>query len=328
MNYYLGFDIGGTSCGVVLANEQGSIRAQQTILTDHQAGPYETIRQLCATAGAFARDLKHELGREPCALGISCGGPLDSQAGVVHSPPNLPGWDAVPIVQIVQTTLGIPAALQNDANACALAEWRYGAGQGTENMLFLTFGTGMGAGMILNGRIYTGTNDMAGEIGHVRMEPDGPLGYGKTGSFEGFCSGAGIARLARSCIRAEWKAGREVSFCSTEQQLDQLSARDLGKAAYGGDLLAREILEVSAEYLGRGLAILIDLLNPQCIVIGSIFVRLEQFLRPRMEQVIQRECLSRAAQVCRVVPAALGEEVGFMAALSVAQQIGPKGETQ
>ena len=320
MNYFLGFDIGGTKCSVVLGDEQGNLLEHRSVATDHDAGPDASIRQLCETASRLSTVLEDSHGQKPVALGISCGGPLDSRSGIIYSPPNLPGWDAVPIVTIVGSELGIPTAIQNDANACALAEWRYGAGRGYRNMVFLTFGTGMGAGLILDGRLYTGTNDMAGEIGHVRMEDSGPMGYGKEGSFEGFCSGAGIARLARSRVQAEWACGRQVAFCANEAQLEALTTREVGEAALAGDPTAVEIMEISAEYLGRGLAIIVDVLNPECIVIGSIFVRLEELLRPRMEAVLRRECLEQAGRVCRILPAALGEEVGLMAALSVAEK--------
>ena len=134
------------------------------------------------------------------AIGITCGGPLDSKKGLIMSPPNLPKWDKIPITKIIEDNFNVPVFLQNDANACALAEWRFGAGKGTNNMIFLTFGTGLGAGLILDGRLYAGTNNLAGEIGHIRLAKDGPLGYDKKGSFEGFCSGAGIARLAKKIL--------------------------------------------------------------------------------------------------------------------------------
>ena len=133
-------------------------------------------------------------------IGISCGGPLDSKKGIIFSPPNLPGWDNVPITRILSDEFGVETALQNDANACALAEWLMGAERGHSNMIFLTFGTGMGAGLILNGRLYSGTNDLGGEVGHIRLAKTGPVGFGKAGSFEGFCSGGGIAQLAKSIV--------------------------------------------------------------------------------------------------------------------------------
>ena len=118
-------------------------------------------------------------------IGISCGGPLDSKKGMIYSPPNLPGWDKCLLQRYLQMKFGVETALQNDANACALAEWLMGAGRGTSNMVFLTFGTGMGGGLILNGRLYSGTNDLGGEVGHIRLAKDGPVGFGKAGSFEG-----------------------------------------------------------------------------------------------------------------------------------------------
>ena len=120
-----------------------------------------------------------------CAIGISCGGPLDCARGRILSPPNLPGWDEVPVVSRLADRFGVPVRLANDADACALAEWRFGAGRGTQNMIFLTFGTGLGAGLILDGRLYRGASSSAGEVGHIRMAVDGPLGYGKRGSLEG-----------------------------------------------------------------------------------------------------------------------------------------------
>lgn len=142
------------------------------------------------------------------SVGISCGGPLDPVRGIIQSPPNLPGWCDVPITEIVRAKTGVPVFLQNDANACALAEWRFGAGRGTQNMVFLTFGTGLGAGIIVNGGILNGASGMAGECGHVRLASDGPVGYGKAGSFEGFCSGGGLARQGREAAEKAILSGR------------------------------------------------------------------------------------------------------------------------
>ena len=227
-------------------------------------------------------------------MGVSCGGPLDSARGLILSPPNLPGWDEVPIVAYLQEKLGIPAFVQNDANACALAEWRFGAGRGCRNMVFLTCGTGFGAGLILDGRLYSGTNDMAGEIGHVRAEKDGPEGYGKRGSYEGFCSGAGIAQLTGG-----------------------VSAREAVQRADAGDERMLAALHASAERMGACFAMMIDLLNPERIVVGSIFARAERHFRDAMQRVIDREALPLSRAVCRVVPAQLGDTIGDYAALSV-----------
>ena len=179
-----GLDIGGTKCALVIGDRTGKVLARWQVATaDYGADWQRLINDLLKNAeGIYTR---------PLAAGVSCGGPLSSARGVIMSPPNLPGWDDVHIVEWLQNRLSVPAFLQNDANACALAEWQFGAGRGCKNMVFLTFGTGMGAGLILDGRLYAGTNDMAGEAGHMRLAPDGPEGYGKRGSFEGFCSGGG-----------------------------------------------------------------------------------------------------------------------------------------
>jgi glucokinase len=252
------------------------------------------------------------------SVGISCGGPLDSKRGVVLSPPNLPGWDDVPIVEYFETELSIPTALQNDANACALAEWKYGAGRGTQNMIFLTFGTGFGAGLIINGKLYEGTNDNAGEVGHIRLEHFGPVGYGKAGSLEGFCSGGGIAQLARIKVMEKLQMGEKVSFCEGISGLQSLSAQTVAEAASKGDGLALEILKICGTFLGRGLSVLIDILNPECIVIGSIFLRIGHLLIPSIEKALQAEALPLAMKVCRIEPAQLGEKIGDIASLSVA----------
>jgi glucokinase len=316
----LGIDIGGTKTAVISGRTAVSglqVSGRRAFATEPLTRPW---RQ---TLSAISEEAHRVLGTEgrgepPVAAGVSCGGPLDSAGGMLLSPPNLPGWDRVPIVRELESALGCPVFLQNDANACALAEWRYGAGAGTRNMVFLTFGTGMGAGLIIDGRLYDGTNDLAGEVGHIRLAEDGPEGYGKRGSFEGFCSGGGIASHARQEAGRWLAAGRPVSFCPTPRDLDSITARSVGEAAEAGDPLAREILAASGRWLGRGLAVLMDVLNPQRIVIGGIFVRCRGFLQPAMEEQIAREALPGAAGACEVLPAKLGESIGDFAALSVA----------
>ena len=254
------------------------------------------------------------------AFGISCGGPLDSRTGVVMSPPNLPGWDNIPIVKLLGDRFGIRTGIHNDANACALAEWKFGAGIGARNMAFLTFGTGLGAGLILDGKLYAGTNDNAGELGHIRLSDFGPVGYGKCGSFEGFASGGGIAQLARFKVSEKHQMGQRVSWCAPGQ-LDEITARDVADAAAAGDELALEIYRISATYLGRGLAIVIDLINPEVIVIGGIYTRNREMMEPFVLREIEREALSHARRVCSIRPAALGEQIGDYAALSVAADL-------
>ena len=245
-----------------------------------------------------------------CALkniGISCGGPLDSRAGVVLSPPNLPGWDRVPAVEFFRRRFNVPVRLQNDANACAYAEWKFGAGRGTRNMVFMTFGTGLGAGLVLDGRLYTGANDNAGEIGHIRLAPDGPVGYNKPGSAEGFCSGAGLARLAH--IRAR-EQGLELP--------DDFNARELFRRIDAGDPFCTSVFRESAEKLALLLAYTIDILNPEMIVLSGVFMRQAARYTAAIEETLAREALPLARRACRIVPAGLSENIGDYAALAVA----------
>jgi len=311
----VGVDIGGTKTAVVTGSWDGAaleVRDRSSFPTDPRSRSWRDLLRgvVKAARGMTAGPV--------AGVGVSCGGPLDSRAGLVQSPPNLPGWDQVPVVAELSQALGCPAWLQNDANACALAEWRFGAGRGTRNMVFLTFGTGMGAGLILDGRLYEGTNDLAGEVGHVRVADDGPHGYGKAGSFEAFASGSGIAKLARAAAEKLLAAGRPPAFCRTTAELAQITARAVGEAAEAGDAAAIEVLAACGRWLGRGLAMIMDILNPQRIVIGSIYGRCRRFLQPAMDREIAAEALPGAARVCTVVPADLGERLGDYACLSVA----------
>jgi len=312
--YLVGIDIGGTKCAIVLGDADFQIHKKVKFETKTERG-YALILE------EFFNHIDHLLQDFPInniqQIGISCGGPLDSTRGIINSPPNLPGWDNVPIVEIFQKKYGIPTAVQNDANACALAEWLMGAGKGTQNMIFLTFGTGMGAGLILNGQLYSGTNDLGGEVGHIRLAENGPIGFGKAGSFEGFCSGGGIAQLAQTIIKQKYSQGKKVAFAEGTDLL-ALDTKTVAIAASTGDPVAKEIIKLSAEYLGQGLSILIDILNPQCIVIGSIYSRNVDLFKPHIEKIIGLEAIPSSVNVCEIKPALLGDSIGDYAALCVA----------
>ena len=315
--YFLGFNIGGTKCSVVLGDENFSIYEKIEFPTQTERGYKKILDEFKLYSYAlFEKYEKEKLEK----IGISCGGPLDSKKGIIYSPPNLPGWDAVPIVDIFKEEFDVPVEVQNDANASALAEWLMGAGSDTENMIFLTFGTGMGAGLILNGALYTGTNDLGGEVGHIRLEEDGPVGFGKAGSFEGFCSGGGIAKLAKDVALKNFKNGKPVGFCNSIDELESITAKSVFQAAHAGDETAMGIVETTASYLGKALAILIDILNPEKIVIGSIYARNEELFKPFVEKILNREAIPEAKEVCKIVPASLGEKIGDYAALCVAMQ--------
>ncbi|MBO5908616.1 MAG: ROK family protein, partial [Clostridia bacterium] len=228
------------------------------------------------------------------ALGVSCGGPLNSKTGLILSPPNLPGWDKVPIVKILEERFGRPAFLKNDADACAIAEWKWGNAVGHDSVIFLTCSTGMGAGLILNGKPYSGTCDLAGEVGHIRLYAEGTLGYGKRGSFEGHCSGGGMAQRGKG------------------------SAKELAIAARNGDKQAIDIYKRFGRDLGRGIAYLVDILNPEVIVIGSIFERARDLIEPYMYETLKQEALSLSLEALKIFPSKLSDSLGDKAAICVA----------
>lgn len=293
----LGFDIGGTKCAVVsgeVKDGEITVVSKKVFPTVYPDGAYAFID--------FLMDEGKKLCGNPASVGISCGGPLSSEKGIIMSPPNLPGWDNIPVVEIAEKKFGCKAFLQNDANASAVAEWKFGAGRGCKNMIFLTFGTGFGAGLILDGRLYEGTNGNAGEIGHVRLEKDGPEGYGKRGSAEGFCSGGGIKKLADGM-------GAH-SFPHT--------AKDIALAAENGDKDALLIYEDSGRHLGAALSVLVDILNPERIIIGSIYTRSEKLLKKAMMEELKREALPSSLECCEILSSKLGESIGDYACLAVA----------
>ena len=287
---YAGLDLGGTKCAAVLAEVNGESIA---FLDRREVQTQGAWQEVLAPLLDFLK------GHDLAGCGISCGGPLDSKAGVILNPPNLMSFENVPIVQTVQEALRCPARLQNDADACALAEWRFGAGCGTQNMIFLTFGTGLGAGLILGGRLYVGARNLAGEVGHIRIAPDGPEGYRKRGSFEGFCSGGGIAQLIAM------RTG------------ESYTARELARRADAGDPQALAVWEEIGTQFGRGLAVLVDILNPEAVVAGSIFTRAYRFLYEPAIRALKEEALPESLAGFRLLPAELGDQIGDYASIAI-----------
>ena len=311
MSCCIGFDIGGTKCAVSLGEiSKGNIRVLHRQETPTLNSPTDTLSILAP----FVKEWVKEYG--VTKAGISCGGPLDSKKGLIVSPPNLAtGWHGFYIVEYVEKEFGLTSKLQNDANACAVAEWKFGAGQGTNNMVFFTFGTGLGAGLILDGKLYAGTNDNAGEAGHIRLAKKGPVGFGGAGSFEGFCSGGGITRLAK-IMAARCK---KLPECIEKMGgMDEITTKKLAQAAFDGDKFAKRVFAKSGEMLGKGLSIIVDILNPEKIVIGGVYMRSSALLIPSMQRVLKAQALNESLQVCEIVPAKLSENIGDIAALSLA----------
>ena len=304
---YLGVDVGGTKTAVILSARPPEALARIEFATLPDQGPERALQLIVDSARSLLA--QHGLGVK--AVGVSCGSPLDRVKGIIQAPPNLATWVDVPIRSLLEEAFDAPCQVENDANAGAVAEHRFGAGVGADHMVFLTLGTGLGAGIIANGSLYLGANGDAGEIGHVRLSPTGPVGYHKAGSIEGWSSGGGIAQLAARVLARPGRSSRL-------HAVENVTARDVGIAAQAGDAVARSILRRSGERLGQTLAMLIDVLNPQRIVLGGLAWRMgEPFMAP-MRRVMEREALPQTLRACEVVPAALGEKIGDVAAMCVA----------
>jgi glucokinase len=304
---YLGVDVGGTKTAVILSARPPEALARIEFATLPDQGPERALQLIVDSARSLLA--QHGLGVK--AVGVSCGSPLDRVKGIIQAPPNLATWLDVPIRSLLEEAFDAPCQVENDANAGAVAEHRFGAGVGADHMVFLTLGTGLGAGIIANGSLYLGAQGDAGEIGHVRLSPTGPVGYHKAGSIEGWSSGGGIAQLAARVLARPGRSSRL-------HAVENVTARDVGIAAQAGDAVARSILRRSGERLGQTLAMLIDVLNPQRIVLGGLAWRMgEPFMAP-MRRVMEREALPQTLRACEVVPAALGEKIGDVAAMCVA----------
>lgn len=289
----LGFDIGGTKSSVVLGDTGGRVIDRHECPT---IDPDHTLAILLDAARPMCAD------RRPTAAGVSVGSPLDRQRGLIQAPANLPDWIDVPVVQRIQQVFDIPVNLENDADAGALAEWVWGLNRQVDDMAYLTCGTGQGGGLILGGRLHRGVSNLAGEIGHVRLRPDGPIGCNKAGSVEGFTSGKALAERARRMGMSD----------------DGLTGRDVGQAARVGDILALKVVDEHAADLGRTCAILIDVLNPQRISLGSLVIRLGDLMLPTIRRVAEEESMPRAFAACTIDAAALGDRVQDLAALATA----------
>ncbi len=310
-----GIDIGGTKTAVVLSSHPPEILKRTEFATLPANGPEPAIREIIAAL----REQLAQLRLAPdalAAIGVSCGGPLDPIAGLIQSPPNLWTWNDVPITAILHKEFGVQCVVENDANAGALAEFWYGAGRGANSIVFLTMGTGFGSGLILDGRLYRGASNLAGEIGHVRLTETGPRAFGKTGCAEAWVSGTGMARSGREAVAAAMRNSEPTVLA--QYDLASLSAREIGQAARAGDAVALRIVHSTGERLGEACALLVDLLNPDRIVVGGLAMRMGDTLLDPARAVMRRESLPGASAVCSIVPAGLGEQIGDVAALCVA----------
>jgi glucokinase len=297
----LGLDVGGTKTALLLGDTHGRIYCRVEIPTP-AAEPFEpAFAKIAAAADTFLGQCKMEGLGTPRAASVSVGGPLNIARGILYAPPHLAAWGEAPLKAQLEEHLALPVYVEHDGNAGALAEYHFGAGRGSRNMIFLTMGTGLGAGLILNGQIYHGASDMAGEVGHMRVAPDGPVQYGKAGSWEGFSSGAGLVSLAHWRSPGQWP--------------EALTTREVIASALDGEPAARELVAEAGRWFGRGLAVLVDILNPDLIVVGTLAVVLGDLLLGPARATLREEALPRSVEACRDDPAELGSHLGDIAAL-------------
>jgi glucokinase len=297
---FLGLDIGGTKSAAVVGDVSGTVLAR--VAGSTSPGPWpEAVAQLCGLVRSVCREAG--IGAESAeALGVSCGGPLDSRTGIVYTPPNLPHWNAVPLKALLEAEFQIPVLVENDANATALAEHRWGAGVGCQDMAFLTMGTGIGAGLILGGRLYRGRSELAGEVGHATVLPNGPIcPCGKRGCLETLASGTAIARMG----------------CERYGEAE-LTAKTICERAREGDPIACEILADAAHWMGIGLANLLHTLNLERIVLGTLAVHASDLLLEPIRESARLHCWPHLWEDVTIVPAGLGDAAQDKAALAVA----------
>ncbi|MFZ0889938.1 MAG: ROK family protein [Candidatus Binataceae bacterium] len=308
-------DVGGTKTAVVISAKPPEILGRVQFPTAPARGPAYALGRIERAIGSLLAKQRLNDSAIGC-IGVSCGGPLDRVHGIIQSPPNLPTWVDVPIKRLLEERFGVRCRLENDANAGAVAEHRYGAGRGARNMVFLTMGTGFGAGVIIDRRLYRGTNDLAGEIGHLRLTRGGPVGHNKAGSVEGWVSGGGMVQVARRAVADAQR--RRIGTTLAKHPGRILTARDVGLAAGRGDAVAMRIVNSTGGRLGRVLAMLVDILNPDRIIVGGMALKLGDMILEPARRVMRTEALEAATRCCQVVPAALGARIGDVAALCVA----------
>jgi glucokinase len=285
-----GIDIGGTQIRVAAARSDGRIIGTRRVRTGSLEGPAGMMAWACEALEGL-RD-----GERLRVVGIGAPGPLDSQRGTMFNPPNLPGWHDVPLADQLGRLLRCPVHLENDANLAALAEYHRGAGRGTRTMAYVTWSTGVGGGLVIDGKLFSGAHGAAGEIGHMVLDPDGPLdACGQRGCVEAFCGGSALQR----------ETGE--------------SAVELFDAAAAGDAEASVIVRRAATYMGHALVNLTNLFDPEMIVIGGGVTRSWSQVEPVLKTVLHSSPFIRPARRPRVRRARLGEKVGEVGAVEWAR---------
>lgn len=318
--HVVGIDIGGTKLATVVADRTGHILGKVRKPTLAERGPeyaldllFDMVRETVSLTGLEQDAIS--------AIGVSCGGPLDTKTGIVYSPPNLPGWDALPLKTKLESEFQVPVTIENDANASALAEYRFGGGRGYKAVLYMTMSTGIGGGIVIDGHIYHGANDSAGEVGHQILLPDGPpCGCGKRGCLEALCSGPAIARRAQAAIQAqitEAKTSATTLLHLAGGRIEDVKSEHVLTAARTRDALALQLINETAYYMGWGIANLVNILNPDIVLLGTIAIAAGDLLLDPIRKTVSELAMPRPAEAVKIAPAQLGEALGDLAAIAL-----------
>ncbi len=310
--YIISVDIGGTQIRAALSDREGSIIYRVAHPTLAEEGPEPVIGRI---KEAIRQAAGQHLG-EVQAIGIATAGPLDPWEGVIIKAPNLPGWHNVPLKAIIEEEFGLPTYVGNDANLAALAEQRFGAGKGTRDLIYITHSTGIGGGIIVDGRMLLGSKGLGAEVGHITLDIDGPrCGCGSIGCLEAMAAGPAIARNAVRAI----EAGRETIIPDlVDGDLSRITAREVNEAAQQGDSLGIELIRQAGELLGIGLVSLMHLFNPEIIVIGGGVSKAGDLLFEPVRETVRARCMAEDYwRDTPIVPAALGDDVGLMGGIAL-----------
>ncbi|WP_049580030.1 ROK family protein [Streptomyces sp. SBT349] len=311
----LALDIGGTKLAAGVVQSDGTTLAFARCPTASQDGPRAVLKRLfdlgravLGTAGTAPGDL--------LGTGIGCGGPLDPVAGVLLAPPHLPGWRNVPVVELAREAYGLPAVLDNDGTAGAAGEWRFGAGRGTRHLVYLTVSTGIGGGMVLDGRTYRGAAGNGGEPGHITVRPDGRpcRSCGRAGCLEAYASGTSIAERADEAV-AEARAGGVPTLLGDR---DPLTAADVTAAAGAGDPVATAVWEETLDALSTGLISLVNVFEPELVVLGGGVTRAGEPLMGPLRREVAERAMGPAASAVRLTTASGGDQAGVLGAAAIA----------
>lgn len=311
--YYLGIDLGGTDTKLGILDEQGRIIRSAKSPTHSEKGPEGVLTDIAASA----KDLVVSSGHAVKAAGMGCPGPLSSKLGLVFETPNLPGWINVPAQNILEEKLQLPVALNNDANAAAYGEWWVGAGREVDTMILFTLGTGVGGGIVLNGDLYDGPDDTAGELGHMIINFDGPqCGCGNHGCIEAYASATALRRDVKQAL-AE---GVKTTIHIPEGAEEDFGARVVYDAAMQGDAFAIELFRRMGYYLGIAAGTVINVFNPEMIAYGGGLSSAGDLIFQPLMETARANCFKTPGDRVRIVRATLGNDAGIIGAAGLAMK--------